>query len=94
MVILGHFGRFWAILDDFGSVEGPGGIWTMAEGPGKGQLRAWQWSGEGQGPRSGEGSGSISAILGHFGDFGGPGLRSDPNRSGSNRNFPKKPGYG
>ena len=59
------FWPFWAILVDFGSVGGPGRSGEMAEGPGKGQLRAWQGLGRGQGPRSG-------SDFGRFGTFLGP----------------------
>ena len=64
MAILDDFGRFLVISGDFGSVRGPGGSGQMAEGPGRGQLGAWQDLGRGQGPRSGESSGQILAILG------------------------------
>ena len=50
-------------MDDFGSGGVTGGSDEMVEGPGRGQLRAWQGLGrvEDQGP------GGLGADFGHFG---------------------------
>ena len=91
--------KFWsilAILGDFGSVWGPGGSGEMVEGPGKGQLGAWQGPGMGQGPRSGRALGRILVILGPRGQnlgsgskFGGQGqnLRARGQNLGSEVRF-------
>ena len=96
--ILVIFGHFWSIFGRSGVREGLARWWRGRQRAAEGLTGSW----EGSGTEVGEGSGQILAIFGPqgskfgrfwpfwaiLGHFEGPGLRSDPGRSGLRARFP------